>query len=145
MKVYLSKYKGAGLAVFTADQKGILRVLLGRRLIHPGKHWWSFPGGKRLGLETAAGNALREAKEELELWRGAPAWPQEEALLEAWSSSFYDWTTFVWKVDNPTLRMPQQGHDLEFDAWGWFQLNHLPCPLHYGVHPVLRSLRHHEA
>ncbi|NNM54167.1 MAG: NUDIX hydrolase [Spirochaetales bacterium] len=144
MKLYVTKYRGAGLALVTKDKKGIQRVLLGRRLIGPGKHTWSFPGGKRHAGETAASNALREANEELELWNGAPAWPGVAAIQEICSCPFYDWTTYCWKVENPSLRMPQQGRDLEFEAWGWFELNHLPYPLHYGVGPVIRRLRHRQ-
>jgi len=142
MKLYVTKYRGAGLALVTRDENGVQRVLLGRRLIGPGKYTWSFPGGKRHTGETAAVNALREASEEMELWKGAPAWPRENAIQSIWSSPFYDWTTFVWKVENRSLRMPQQGQDLEFEAWGWFEMNHLPFPLHYGVKPVIRRLRH---
>lgn len=141
MKLYVTSYQGAGLALVTTDSKGHLRVLLGRRLIGPGLHTWTFPGGKRHVGESPAENALREASEEMVLWPGAAPWPRPDQVAALWSSPFYDWTTFLWQVRNPSLRMPQQGKDLEFEAWGWFRLDRLPGGLHYGVRPALRKIR----
>lgn len=140
MRTHPVSYRGAGLAITTRDAKGTTRVLLGRRLHHPGRHWWSFPGGGWNGSETRPQNALREAREEVGLWNPSLDWPPENTLVEVWRSHLYDWTTFSWHVENPSLQMPKQVHDIEFDAWGWFPLNHLPFPLNYGVRPVAKRL-----
>ena len=141
MKLHLISYRGAGLAIVTMDWEGQLRVLLGRRIIHPFKYYWSFPGGGLKKGEDGATGARREATEELTLWPGAPAWPAASGLTLLWENPvIYEWTTWMWTVKNPTIILPQNGSSREFDAWGWFPLNHLPKPLNYGVRPAVRRI-----
>jgi 8-oxo-dGTP pyrophosphatase MutT (NUDIX family) len=141
MKFYLCPFRGAGLAITTTDRNGTLHILLGRRLFNPGKHQWTFPGGKLHKNELSDTGALREAQEEVRLWSGNLSWPAVSELKKLWSSHLFDWTTWHWHVRNPKLLLPKNGRDVEFDCFGWFVLDNLPKPLHYGVRQAVRKLR----
>jgi 8-oxo-dGTP pyrophosphatase MutT (NUDIX family) len=154
--VIISNYQGASLLIMTRDKEGQLHVLLGKRLNRPGKNQWSFPGGQRDGKkcfgpfgfkyfqykpETLAQTAIRETDEELIRWRNAPNLPQPAELSLVWSlkSPVFTWSTFLWLVDNPELKLPTNSKNPEFAKLAWFTAEKLPEPLHFGAKPAVRK------
>ena len=123
--------RGAGHYV-VIKASGILIVHAGKILLvrrsdagdHPGT--WCVPGGKIENAETALEAAIRETFEETGI--EVPA----EALVE-WTRAIgedeVDFTTFVASVaEEQTVTLSDESSD-----YGWFALNALPEPLHYGM------------
>lgn len=144
MKRLRINYRGAGLLLVSRSGDGTLRFLLGRRVHNPGRGLWSIPGGEAelregfrrriAGLaiydESYRGAALREAREEIRLWPGAPDWPGEGEIVPVWSvrSFVFDWSSYAWLVENPGLSPPTcpgVKPCVEFDALRWFTVEEL--------------------
>lgn len=119
--------KASGILIVNAG-----KILLVRRSVdcdEPGT--WCVPGGKIEDAETALDAAMRETREETGI--EVPA----EALVE-WTRAIaddkVDFTCFVASVDT---EQPVTLND-ESDEYGWFWLDHLPSPLHYGMYIILK-------
>jgi len=152
-------YRGGGLLIASRDGSGRLHVLLGKRCDSPGLGMWSFPGGKCEHLPRKGGKvqvlrftedcraaARREATEEITLWSGALPWPEAGSLVHLWGlrTFFFDWSTYGWMVNNPSLQpatAPGSDRHREFLPIGWFPMDELPKPLHFGVRSAVWRAR----
>jgi len=125
---------GAGLLAFNENGQ----VLLGKRseeVNEPGT--WSYPGGKIDDEERAKESAQREFEEET----GFDGEYRDLKLLDKFVDqendfTYYTYTAIVDKFE-PVL-------DWENDEAGWFSLDKLPSPLHFGFEAILSKIKKNE-
>jgi 8-oxo-dGTP pyrophosphatase MutT (NUDIX family) len=98
---------------------------------HSGK--WGLVGGTHLQGETAWEGLLREAEEEI----GCRLDIKKTLPLERFVSndSCFKFHTYLCIVEKEFIPELSEEHD----AWGWFNLNRLPKPVHNGLELSLRN------
>jgi 8-oxo-dGTP pyrophosphatase MutT (NUDIX family) len=95
-------------------------------------HTWGLPGGKMEYGEAPAQAALREMEEEIGHHDGLVLIPS--FIYEEGSFRFYNFLAMVpWEFE-PDLND-------ESDDAGWFSLDDLPSPLHFGADALLAAAR----
>ena len=124
--------QGAGI-LFLAHTTG--RVLLTLRSAEVNEpHTWGIVGGKIDGRESPKTAAIREAREELG-YNG-----KIENLIPA-----YTFKTKGFKFHNFIGIVPDEFTftlDHENDDAGWFDIEELPSPLHFGLEHLFQNAKH---
>jgi len=100
-----------------------------------GKHGgrWGLAGGTHLDGENAWQGLCRELEEELgKLPNIRKIIPLEKFVS---NDSLFKFSTYFCVVDEEFIPMLSQEHA----AWGWFDVNNLPKPVHKGLELSLRN------
>jgi 8-oxo-dGTP pyrophosphatase MutT (NUDIX family) len=124
--------RGAGILLVAKSTGRVLLLLRGQECNEPGT--WGLPGGKIEPGEEARTASIRELEEEAG-WDGEvtvlrdPIFVFEEPDFE-----FFNYFGFVEDEFEPQLNW-------ESDEAGWFTLDRLPRPLHFGVERLFRERR----
>lgn len=122
--------RGAGILLVARSTKRVLLLLRGAECNEPGT--WGLPGGKIESREQARSAAVRELEEEAG-WRGEVLVLKEPIyVFEEPDFEFFNYLGFIEDEFEPRLNW-------ESDDAGWFSLNRLPSPLHFGVEELLRE------
>ena len=128
------KYFGGGGAGLIAVNKNN-EVLLGLRseeVNEPGT--WSYPGGKIDNEEDSKNSAQREFKEET----GYNGKYENIRLLDKFVDKKNNFTYYTYTANvhdfEPELNW-------ENDDCGWFDLDNLPSPLHFGFEAILSKVK----
>jgi len=121
--------RGAGILLVAQDTGKLLLVLRSGYVNEPGT--WGVPGGKIDDEdESPSVAANREAEEEL-----GYSGPIDLVPAHVFKSGKFRFYNFIGVVPNefkPTL-------DWENDDVGWFSINDLPSPLHFGIQSLLTN------
>jgi len=149
IKQIVSGYKGAGVLFAAQDADGCPRVLLGKRTYPPYRGYWSVPAG---GMEDIdAGDfracASREAFEEtvglrrLTSIRLLMRQCVERAPVHCARFPFFEFRTYCLQLATiPYVRFwPVRNGMMEFNRFGWFEMNNLPAPLHPGLSAAMHT------
>lgn len=122
---------GAGALVIACSTGRVLLVLRSQDVTEPGT--WGLPGGKIEPSEKALPAAIRELREETRFRGKLLMFPsfvfREEGFV------FHNFFALAEKEFTPKL-------DGENDDAGWFELDQLPEPLHFGVERLLEESGH---
>ena len=122
--------KGAGCVFYAKDNKKILLAFRSKRVNEP--HTWGVWGGAVDGKETPIAAVKREVREEAG-YQGKfelkPIFTYEKGDFR-----FYNFLAIVPSEFTPKL-------DWETEDFGWFSLNKLPTPLHFGLKALLPYLQ----
>jgi putative (di)nucleoside polyphosphate hydrolase len=111
------------------------RVWLGRRAKTPAPHNWQFPqGGIDVG-ESDLEAALRELHEETGVssarllgrtrdWIGYEFPPEHQGskIGKGWRGQKQMWFALAFDGDDREINLAANGHEVEFDAWRWAEL-----------------------
>ena len=137
----IKPYHGAGLLLWSQDAQGKIFVLLGERVINPGKGKWSIPGGRwdhrkdidENGNPDYLKTALREIQEEVIF-----SIDHDETFMPLWSSRipFFNFVVYGYRM----LERRQFNHNYEFSEVGWFAVDALPTPCELFVRTQVASL-----
>jgi len=136
----IRKYQGAGCLFYRNNGNLKIEVFLGLRKYRPFKNYWSIPGGESNRssdgkyIESQWQTALRETQEETGL-------KLESSLENIKTKHLYIPYLFSYR----TFIIPLQGNpeifrSHEFTETGWFDIDHLPRPLHIGVKSAVKKL-----
>lgn len=120
--------QAAGLLVKCGD-----KFLLAKRaswVEEPGT--WSFPGGKVDEGEDVKEAALREFMEET----GYYGIVKDVRVLNVYRDGSFTYTTFIGYVDEEF----KAELDDESSAYGWFEKDEFPKPLHFGLKGIMDKL-----
>jgi len=122
---------GAGLLAFSENNQ-ILLCKRSTEVNEPGT--WSYPGGKIDGEENSKASAQREFEEETGYGGGY----HDLKLLDKYVDQgndfiYYTYTAIVYDFE-PVL-------DWESEEAGWFDLDNLPSPLHFGFKAILPKIK----
>lgn len=119
----------SGAILFSRSTHRIL--LLQKR---EGKHSGKFviPGGTNLGHESSYTCLLRELEEEIGKSEIIKTIPLDRFVSNDSEFNFHTYFCIVDKEFIPELSE-------EHTAWGWFQMNNLPKPLHQGFSLSLKN------
>lgn len=120
--------RGAGILLIAKDTGRLLLVHRSKYVNEPGT--WGIPGGKIDDSESPIQAAKREAHEELGYSGTIDTIPAH--VFKAGEFRFHNFVAIVPTEFNPTL-------DWENDAAEWFDIDHLPSPLHFGVQSLLTN------
>lgn len=101
------------------------KVLLGRRKRSHGAGEYAFPGGHLEYMESFAGCARRETREECGIVIGNIRFLYIENLTE-YAPKHYTHIGLIadWKSGDPQVLEPDK-----CDGWGWYELDRLPEPV----------------
>jgi len=110
------------------DTNHILLVLRSALVNEPGT--WGLVGGKVDEDEDVSSAVRRDTKEELGYAGNVKLIPSH--VFKADAFEFYNFLGVIPEEFTPRL-------DWENDDFGWFDLQDLPSPLHFGVHSLLAN------
>ncbi len=123
--------RGAGILLIARDTGNLLLVLRSRYVNEPGT--WGIPGGKIDDDDESPNHAAkREAREELGYSGRIKLMPAH--VFKAGQFRFHNFIGVVPKEFEPSL-------DWENDDAGWFSIDDLPSPLHFGIQSLLSNSR----
>lgn len=119
--------RGAGALMVARGTGRVLLTLRSSGVRNPGT--WGLPGGALEEGESPESGARREAAEELGFT--GPMELQPAYVFKAEGFTYYNFVGIVGSEFESVL-------DWENDAAGWFDLDDLPSPLHFGVQKLLQ-------
>lgn len=121
--------RGAGVLLIAKDTGRILLTLRSKYVNEPGT--WGIPGGKIDDeSETPKSAAMREVSEELGYTGSIHMIPAH--VFKAGNFRYFNFLGLVPTEFSPSVNW-------ENVAAEWFDINHLPSPLHFGVRSLLSN------
>lgn len=120
--------RAGGILLVAKDTKHVLLLLRSQDVYEPGT--WGMPGGKVDGDESTETAVRREVREEMNYTKKFSMIPSY--TFSSGEFKYYNFLGVVSKEFAPRL-------DWENDDFGWFNLENLPSPLHFGVVALLKN------
>jgi 8-oxo-dGTP diphosphatase len=113
------------------------KVLLGKRKGSHGEGEYASPGGHLEYMESFAGCAIREVREECGLEITNIRFLMLANIL-AYKPKHYVHITLLadWKSGEPEVREPDK-----CEGWQWYDVNKLPAPLFYAISLSFQALK----
>ena len=122
----------AGLFIVSRDTNHVLLTLRSAHVNEP--HTWGLPGGRCEGDESTLDCAVREVREETQ-FRGPLAVMNEPVFTYREPDFAFD-NYLAFSDSEFKCKL-----DWENDDYGWFSLEELPAPLHFGTEELLAKAR----
>lgn len=141
-------FKGAGVIVWRLDPKtDTLFVLLGKRRLSPGRGTWTVFGGHVDNHESFYAAARRELTEELRInlkfrkkRKGKLRLKLSRKRLVNFDLPFFKYEVYAARATEHIPIKEVKKH-YEFSKFAWFDVEHLPTNLHFGMPYIIRRLK----